>query len=727
MTLCRCLPVFAILVTAAHVAAAPLAQSAPPRAPFQRDLVKIDLTRSLNTFQPEDALGGALDGHEAGENDRIYTQRNIASMKSAGLGAVSYRLRTELAIEAWRWNPEGQWSNPIRNDGYWISNPIMSGSHDVSYGYRLPRRGDSIDQANNDGYSRVDDGDTTTFWKSNPYLDTYYTGDNNDRHPQWVCIDFKKPTEVDAVRIEWGKPYATDFSIEGWTGVRAQSGDGAPSAGDQGAWKRLCAVSLSSSDQPPSECMFPPIKLRYLRLVMRQSSGKPEGAADPRNLVGYAIREIYAGHSDRSGKFVDRIVHAPAGAGQTAIMTSSTDSWHTPRDRDEQIEQPSFDRVFKSGLTRGLPLMVPVAVAYDTPENAAAELQYFRANNLPVSQMELGEEPDGQLLSPEDYGALFIQFAHALKAVDPSIQLGGPSFQTDVAGWRYWPNASRDSNWMRRFLSYLDAHGHRGDFSFFTFEWYPFDNLMQPPAVQLLAQPHMLHTALAYAQPPRDIPWYMTEYGYSAFAGEPEVTMAGALMDADIALSFLAAGGRRAYLYGYEPAPLINESAAGSTYGNLSLFLADDKGQATQPFAAYYAVRMMTRNWLQAGDQPHRMLPANVAGADGRPTRWVCAYAVARPDNRLGLVLLNKDPRQTHLVRLAANGQPIAAGPVEIYQYSSREYVWRAAQAHGFADPDRPPAHATLSRVPAEGLALPPFSMTVVRLPLPSASLQLPH
>src|SRR5256712_7658461 len=68
-----------------------------------------------NRFIPSHALGAGVDGHTEGVTQIQLSPANIAAMLSAGLKPLTYRLRTELADEAWHWNPNGSWSDPARN------------------------------------------------------------------------------------------------------------------------------------------------------------------------------------------------------------------------------------------------------------------------------------------------------------------------------------------------------------------------------------------------------------------------------------------------------------------------------------------------------------------------------------------------------------------------------------------------------------------------------------
>src|SRR5579884_3929120 len=172
--------------------------------------VTIDDRTAIRSFDPQHALGAGIDGQEQGDTRRMFTAARVRAMRSAGYHSLTYRLRTELAGEVWHWNPAGRWSDAAHRQGYWISSAHSAKPIVVSWGYRLPRRGNTHDQANDDGWSRIDDGDETTFWKSNPYLDARFTHEPPDAHPQWIVIE-TGGAAVNHLRILWGVPFAVDY------------------------------------------------------------------------------------------------------------------------------------------------------------------------------------------------------------------------------------------------------------------------------------------------------------------------------------------------------------------------------------------------------------------------------------------------------------------------------------------------------------------------------------
>ena len=685
-------------------------------------------SQPANTFIPTRTFGAALDGLWRGDMADVYTSWNIAAMRSAGLVPITYRIRTELGIEAWHWNPEGSWSDPGHAQGYWTSAATARAPITVSYGYRLPRRGNTIDQANEDSYSRLDDGDTLTFWKSNPYLDPYFTHEAPDaqgalKHPPWVVVDFGAPAAVNAVRIRWAAPYATRFVVQWWQQAYADdsSTDEVP---PDGSWRTFPAGVITHA--PDGDMLVrvgkAPVSTRLLRiLVLATSHTALPGSRDVRDSLGVAIRELSAGVIGRDGKFRDVIQHARSSHDQTIMYVSSTDPWHREKDRDPFLEQPGFDRVYQSGLTQGRPMMIPVGVLYDTPDNAVAELRYLESRGHPVARVELGEEPDGQGIAPEDFAALYLQFAKAIHGVDPKIALGGPSFQDAIARPSPWRDTMADRSWMRRFLGVLREHQRMRDFAFFSFEWYPYDDICRATVPQLLHEPVKFAAALDTLRGdgvPTNIPWIIAEYGYSAFAGTPEVSMAGALLNADIVGQFLTLGGSAAYLYGYEPTtPMPNERC--NSWGDNMLFRIGDDSNPPTPVATYYGARLLTQEWAQPGDGVHAVyrVQMDLSPAARRGSR-VTAYAVHRPDMRWSVMLINKDPVHAWSVHLALrhqkDGQTMAFRAISMDQFSPAQYVWHPAGDHGFASPNHPPVHTVIHDA-AQVIMLPAYSITVVQ------------
>ena len=669
-----------------------------------------------NTFIPSKTLGAAIDGHPQGDVDRILTTENINAMLAVGLKPVTYRLRTELEVETWHWNPEGTWSEADKQQGYWTSNDFSSTPILLSHGYRLPRRGNTHDQANDDSYSRLDDGDKKTFWKSNPYLDTYYTKDLNTEHSQWVIIDFGKLKEVNAIRINWADPYAISYKVDYALDIGKNYFD----PFQPYLWHEFSNgnVAHQKGENKIVVISSKPVKVRFIRITMTESSyTSAKDSKDIRDKLGFAIYEIQAGLLNKKGKLHDWIKHA-RNYRQTVMHVSSTDPWHRATDVDNNTEQTGIDRFFSCGITNDQPVMMPVGLLYDIPENMAALIHYLIVKKYPVNEIEMGEEPEGQLVNPQDYAALYCQWANVIKKISPSVHLGGPCFAA-LDTHKEDDDVFTEKKWTKIFLDHLKAHNKLNDFNFFSFEWYPFDNTCGPSAPQLAIAPQMLYYALRKFKDsilPPNTPLYATEYGYSSHSGRAETDIEGALMYADILGKFLTLGGDKAFLYGYEPATL--DQYDDCSWGNNMLFGMDKKGRIAYHTAAWFGMIMLTHQWAQPADSLLEIYPASSDAMNEIKQPLITAYPVKKPAGKWAIVLINKDPEHTWYVDVkifntATGKRSMLNFPLQLFQYSKLQYHWVDNKEKGHPTLALPPVEKKL--IVASSIELPPYSLTIIR------------
>ena len=667
-----------------------------------------------NWFIPSKNIGGAIDGHSEGEINQMLNPVNIEAMKSVGLKPVSYRLRTEIAGETWHWNLNGIWSNAAKKQGYWVSDSVPAESIDLSYGYRLPRRGNTHDQANDDDYSRISDGDTSTFWKSNPYLDKYFTKESNNLHPQWVIVDLGKPKAVNAIRIKWGNPYALSYKID-----YARNTD--PDYFDPYQTDMWHSLPKKVFDNPKGENKIirisnKPLQIRFIRITFTESSYTTSGKLDDvRDRLGFAMKELQVGLMDKNGKFHDWMHHSPDHK-QSTVYVSSTDPWHRAQDLDLNAEQVGVDRFFASGLTSAQPALMPAALLYDTPENVLAMVHYLKTKNYPFQELEMGEEPEGQLISPVDYAALYYQWGNQIKNTYPDIRMGGPgfaslSFEEDDS------TTFTESKWTSLFLNYLKMHNSIDLFNFFSFEWYPFDDICAPSAPQLAAAPGMLFIALNNFQNnilPENTPLYLTEYGYSAYEGKTEVEIEGALMYADILGKFLELGGSKSFLYGYEPAFLQQSDHCG--YGNNMLFGLGSNGKINFKTASFYCMQMLTQYWAQPADSLLEIYPFTGTILNSKDEPLVVSYALRSPGGKWSVMLINKDPHKTWEVNIDVQNtiskEKITWLPEHLIQYSKEQYHWTNDGINSHPSKSLPQVTKKLNGTKI--ISLPPYSLTVI-------------
>lgn len=682
----------------------------------QQATVDITASHLANSISPLRAMGAGIDRDPLNSTATIYGATDVGQMLSGGWGAISYRLNTELSVQVWHWNPTGTWSDAANQRGYFVGS-AAPGSIQRSYGYNLPLRGVSSNQGSSGGYSRLDDNDTTTYWKSDPYLSSVYTGESDSLHSQWVVVDLGGKMAVNAIKLNWANPYAVSYQVQYWTGADAFNDPA------HGAWVTFSTGNITngSGGTVTLKLASSTTQAEFIRVLMSSSSATCDthGSADQRNCLGYAINEIYVGKFNSQNQFVDYMNHK-ADSTQTLTYCSSVDSWHDSTDiATDDGEQPGFDLVYPSGLTRGLPMTIPVAMLYDNPDNAAAEISYLEKQGYAIKYVELGEEPDGQFVLPEDDAALYIQWANAIHAVDPNIQLAGPVFQGVNSDIPAWPDAQGNTSWFTRFLNYLNSHGHLGDLNVMTFEHYPFNpcgiawsNLYLEPGLVTGIMQIWRNDGL-----PSTVPMEITETNLAYDQSVKYMQPFAALWNADFVGTFLTAGGQAAYYYQDEPIPMYQGCGGWGTFG---MFVPDNNYNVKQDAAQYFSAQMLTQQWAQPVDQTHNIYPASSNIKDSKGNVLVTVYAIQRPDGQWSVLLVNKDQNTAHSLSVTFNDQAGSGnhyfnGSVTQISFGSANYTWHPAGANGYASPDGPATTSSQGGGQNVTYTLPKSSITVLR------------
>ena len=378
--------------------------------------------------------------------------------------------------------------------------------------------------------------------------------------------------------------------------------------------------------------------------------------------------------------------------------------------------------------------MMPIAMLYETPDNAAAEVRYLENHKYPVSYIEMGEESDGQFMLPEDYAALYLEFATALRRVDPNLKLGGPSFEGVNEDVEVWPDAQGRTSWLGRFLLYLREHSRMQDLQFFSFEHYPYDPCRITWA-SLYDEAELIHHIVDVWHAdglPASVPFFITESNLSSSTSETYEDIFSGLWLADYIGSFLSNGGSGVYYFHYLPLQL--EHGCNDSAGTFGMFTVQPDYSINQPLAQFFVSQLINHEWLEA-DGVNQVFPAVSDVADGAGHTLITAYAVKRPDGQWAVMLVNKDQENSHHVHVEfadnAGSRAPFRGPIDESIFGRAQYHWNPPQrgfnAHmpearnnvqelyhgGKADPDGP---IVRKQIQASGdFELPAASVVVLR------------
>ncbi|MET0426752.1 MAG: cellulose binding domain-containing protein [Actinoplanes sp.] len=304
--------------------------------------------------------------------------------------------------------------------------------------------------------------------------------------------------------------------------------------------------------------------------------------------------------------------------------------------------------------------------------------------------------------SPEQYAAEVVDYAEAMKAVDPTIKVG--AVLTTPGNWPDgMVGAGDDGTWNRVVLSLAGPH-----IDFVDVHWYPGGGTAAEALTKtahITDATYLLRQQIqAYAGPDAArIGISLTETN----VGVGQNTQPGALFLADAYSRLLAQGVFTVQWWNVHNGIGTPSTVAGQTdyndFGLLSSGTCTADGSVCEPplntpFAPYHALKLMGR-FARTGDQ-------FVAAASDHPL--VVAHATRRADGDLAVLLLNEDPDAAHTIALDYPGYTPAAGaPATL------------TLRNGAADLESGPSGTATSQT------LPPYALRLVTLH-PAAARTLP-
>src|SRR5215469_4375851 len=201
--------------------------------------VHVDVTPEhvLNTINPDTATGAWMDDLSKAQVDNLSKPETIQGIKNLGWGSITMRNNSELRLAAWHWNENGTWSDPAHKRGYYTGSAELGEPIHYGYSYSLPHR---------DFMTSGDEplvAGPQSYWKSNPYLTSHFTGESDGLHPQWVVIDMGVARAVNAIHIQWVNPYAVVYVVQHWIGDNnALDWD----MGPNGVWKAFPSGTVTN-------------------------------------------------------------------------------------------------------------------------------------------------------------------------------------------------------------------------------------------------------------------------------------------------------------------------------------------------------------------------------------------------------------------------------------------------------------------------------------------------
>ena len=625
-------------------------------------------------------------------------------------GYTLFRFPNGSLSNDYHWNGIGKYDST----GLWITTE-EEGKYAPGFLGETIYRGTTKDNYGFVRRSHLADGKMETMWWGEIL-------DPND--PPWVVVEFPEKKNIDSLQISWGDLRPKAFRYEYWTTDYAEY----PGV-HQALTNDLKLEANVKVTGPETLYKGNSVRTRYvaIRFNLQDLPGK-----------GVQIREMkmFSNGEDLLAGNEYKMYAMSTRNGDKARTDWTNIPWHF----EEFMKY--LGTLPKSADGKPAQAVICVNAGTGTSKEAAAWVRYAnKVKGYNIKQWEIGNELDGEWeesgpISARHYAARYLEYARAMKAVDPTIILHGPLLSTHkmmqkgagILDGKFWMEeflrivGEAEIADGKRYLDAVDLHNYP--------YWTPNGaNAKDMLKAMLDVGPNMdtLDVWMKRHLPGVDkVPSASGEEKRRVFLSEFSTNVQGysLLMDYPQAAAMAMIFAQHAVRFG-DRLQVLPWDAFGNlfkspddTWGTISMTALLKEGswnkwKSLEPTAEYYGVYMTFKQFLEDG---FAVVPVESSNPE------VVAYALSKKgaagagdSARVLLVNLSDISQVVQIDRASAGGKNENVR-TEVDVFGEEQFKWVGDQKNAYPYPKMGPSGRRLNSAKSRDVTVPPFGMAVVQI-----------
>ena len=651
--------------------------------------VSFDTASAGSVINPQNLAGTCLP---------IWNSKDIYKDIKKGLSMSNYRLfrfPNGSLSNGYHWNGSGSYTT----DGIWVSDSV---AFKPGFEGMTRYRGTSVNSGGNSGPSKITDGDTSTFWRSDELISGI---------APYFYLELPVSTVVDSIAIMWGEKYAADFTVDFIFSALPYPG---PFKYSDNFWQTQKKVV--GNDATFYTCALPSAGVWYVRVTVNAFKDG-EKSVEVKEVYLYAKgKQISVNAKKYAGSSIGdqtRVVAMPTYAGNDVRPDYA--GWVT-------WDFETFMDYTKSISDSSVPVMC-VNYGTGTPREAAAWVYYANVvKKYNIRFWQIGNEMDGEWEEGGPVNALmyaekYLKFAKAMKQVDSTIKIFGPLLSN--ADFTMKNSGVYDGkSWMQTFIDTVGAREKADGKKYcdgIDFHSYPYW-ASSPVAVDLMKKVDYVYDQTDSLKKwiarslvsPESVYVMMSEFNSSVVMSDLLQKASNGIFVANMYAGLARKFGGRAMSVFWDSFEDVSAGSAG-TFGGLSLFNVLNNSYLSSfvkaPSAAYWALFIAQNLWI---DPTKQNTP--VAGTFSRSDN-VRAYGIKTDGDFRALLFNVSFSPDTVSCSLAAG----AYSSADVYTWGEAQFKWNGSNKTAVAFPNCGPVSYSTTVAALKNIVIPAQSMCVVR------------